>query len=110
MLHAAMLRALALGSLLGLALPVQAAPAPIVFDFEDGLQGWKLHGSAQRVQTQLLGGEWAIFGDALIEFGAGISTGIDFTNLSSMTMNIFFLDGSTSPVVRVTSSPGSSHS
>ena len=28
-----------------------AAPAPIVFDFEDGLKGWELHGSAQRVPT-----------------------------------------------------------
>ncbi len=43
----------ALTVLLGLALPVQAAPAPIVFDFEDGLQGWELSGSAQRVQTQV---------------------------------------------------------
>ncbi len=51
---------------IGLALPVQAAPAPIVFDFEDGLQGWELHGSAQRVQTQVLGGEWAIFGDGVL--------------------------------------------
>ena len=49
--------------LLGLALRAEAAP--IVFDFEDGLQGWELSGSAQRVQTQLLGGEWAIFGDGL---------------------------------------------
>ena len=37
----------ALIALLGLALPVWAAPEPIVFDFEDGLQGWELHGSAQ---------------------------------------------------------------
>ncbi len=49
-------------------LPAHAAPAPIVFDFEDGLQGWELSGSAQRVQTQVLGGEWAIFGD-----GAGLA-------------------------------------
>ncbi len=58
------LRATAISALivlLGLALPVQAAPAPIVFDFEDGLQGWELHGGATRVQTQVLGGEWTIF-------------------------------------------------
>ena len=30
--------------------------APIVFDFEDGLQGWELQGSAERVQIQGLGG------------------------------------------------------
>ena len=46
-------------------LPAYAAPAPIVFDFEDGLQGWELSGSAQRVQTQVLGGEWAIFIDII---------------------------------------------
>ena len=51
---------LALIALLSLALPAGAAPEPIVFDFEDGLQGWALHGSAQRVQTQVLGGEWAV--------------------------------------------------
>ncbi len=54
---------LALIALLSLAVPAWAAPAPIVFDFEDGLQGWELTGSAQRVQTQVLGGKWAIFGN-----------------------------------------------
>jgi hypothetical protein len=43
-----------------------AKAAPIVFDFEDGLHGWELHGSGQRVQTQVLGGEWAFFGDELV--------------------------------------------
>ena len=58
----------ALIPVLGLSLPAQAARAPIVFDFdfEDGLQAWELSGSAQRVQTQVLGGEWAIFGDGLV--------------------------------------------
>jgi hypothetical protein len=41
-------------ALLALAPPAKAQP--IVFDFEDGLQGWELHGAATRVQTQLLGG------------------------------------------------------
>jgi len=36
---------------------------PVVFDFEDGLQGWQLSGNAERLQTQVLGGDWAIFGD-----------------------------------------------
>ena len=57
---------LVLIALLAFALPAHAAPAPIVFDFEDGLQGWELNGSAQRVQTQVLGGGWAIFGDGLV--------------------------------------------
>ncbi len=78
--------------LLGLALPVQAAPAPIVFDFEDGLQGWEVHASARRVQTQLLGGEWAIFGDPSGLQGRysvvllhGISAEMDFTNVAAIS-------------------------
>lgn len=51
---------------LGLALPVQAAPAPIIFDFEHGLQGWEPYVTATRVQTQVLGGEWAIFLDGFL--------------------------------------------
>ena len=62
--------------LLGLALPAYAAPAPIVFDFEDGLQGWTLVLAAQRVQTQSLGGEWAIFLDRLVKGGA-LFIGVD---------------------------------
>ncbi len=41
----------ALIALLGLVLPAQAAPAPIVFDFEDGLQGWELQSARMRVRT-----------------------------------------------------------
>ncbi len=67
-----------------------AAPAPIVFDFEDGLQGWELHGSATRVQTQILGGEWAIFGDGLIEGGASMSIVRDVTNIASISVEQFF--------------------
>jgi hypothetical protein len=36
-----------------------------VFDFEDGLQGWHPCGSAERVSTGVLGGDWAVFGDGL---------------------------------------------
>ncbi len=79
---------------IGLALPVQAAPAPIVFDFEDGLQGWELSGSAQRVQTQILGGEWAIFGDGLVESGASISIEMDLTDIAAISVEQFFIDGS----------------
>ena len=89
----------ALVAFLSLALPAYAAPAPIVFDFEDGLQGWELHGSAQRVQTQVLGGEWAIFGDGFVapgEFGGGtfISIRADLTNVASISVEQFFVEGS----------------
>jgi hypothetical protein len=70
-----------------------AAAAPIVFDFEDGLQGWELHGAATRVQTQLLGGEWAIFGDGLVEGGASISMEMDLTDIASISVEQFFVDG-----------------
>ncbi len=66
----------ALIPVLGLSLPAQAARAPIVFDFEDGLQGWELVLAAQRVQTQSLGGEWAIFLDRLVKGGA-LFIGVD---------------------------------
>ncbi len=89
--------------LLGLALPAEAAPAPIVFDFEDGLQGWTLGGSAQRVQTQILGGEWAIFGDGFVSppggfelggpTGTFLSTSIDLTGIASISVEQFFVDG-----------------
>ncbi len=96
--------------LLGLALPVQAAPAPIVFDFEDGVQGWELQGAATRVQTQVLDGEWAIFGDAPIQSppppGLGypledtttyIFLPIDITNIEIMTVDFFFAGSSEDP-------------
>jgi hypothetical protein len=70
-----------------------AAPAPLVSDFEDGLQGWELHGAATRVQTQILGGEWAIFGDGLVEGGAAISIQIDFREIGSITFDQFLVDG-----------------
>jgi hypothetical protein len=82
-------------ALLGLALPVHAAPAPIVFDFEDGLQGWELHGTATRVQTQLLGGEWAIFGDGFDFFDEMtlISLETDLTEVVSISVDEFSVLG-----------------
>ncbi len=94
-------------ALLGLALPAQAAPAPVVFDFEDGLQGWELHGSAQRVQTQVLGGEWAIFGDGVLSpltdfklidgiavvSGTALYMSFDLTGIASISVEQFFIDG-----------------
>ncbi len=70
-------------------LRAEAAPAPIVFNFEDGLQGWELSGSAQRVQTQILGGEWAIFGDGLLG-ETSISIDLDITNVRSISVEQFF--------------------
>jgi hypothetical protein len=69
-----------------------AGAAPIVFDFEDGLQGWELHGSAQRVQTQILGGEWAIFGDGLVgafDIRTFISMETDLTEVVRISVDEF---------------------
>ena len=78
----------------------QAAPAPIVFDFEDGLQGWELSGVATRVQTQLLGGQWAVLGDGFsqddttgLPLDVFISREIDLTGIGSVSLDQFFLDG-----------------
>jgi hypothetical protein len=63
---------------------------PFTFDFEDGLQGWTLGGSAQRVHTQVLGGQWAIFGDGLVEGGARMSIELDLRSIDSIVMDVFF--------------------
>ncbi len=82
--------------LLAFPLYAQAAPAPIVFDFEAGLQGWELGRTAQRVQTQVLGGEWAILGDGPANGGASISIEIDLTDIASVSVEQF--SASESPV------------
>jgi len=80
--------------LLLLSTPVaQAAPDPIVFDFENGLQGWTLEGSAQRIQTGVLGGDWAIFGDGVAGAGASMSMEVDWTGIASITVEHFFISG-----------------
>ena len=73
--------------------PAYGAPDPIVFDFEDGLQGWTLEGSTQRVQTHLLSGQWAIFGDGSAEEAAFISIETDLTNIASISVEQFFIAG-----------------
>ena len=94
----------ALIGLLGLALTAHAAPAPIVFDFEDGLQGWELAGAAQRVQTQVLGGEWAIFLDGLADARASMFITVDIQEVGSVTCDQLIIDGSGSVVpVRLSS-------
>ncbi len=82
----------ALIAFLSLALPAYAAPAPIVFDFEDGLQGWTLGGSAQRVQTQVLGGQWAILGDGIVDESTAITIEIDLMEMSSMSVDFSVFD------------------
>jgi hypothetical protein len=39
---------------------------PVVFAFEEGLEGWHLLEGAGRVQTQALGGEWALSGEGML--------------------------------------------
>ena len=83
---------------------------PVIFDFEDGLQGWTTDGSAQRVKTQILGGEWAIFGDGLTftvvevdedisiaRFDTSLLLEVDLTDVGSITIEHFFAGAPTSP-------------
>ncbi len=78
---------------------------PVTFDFEDGLQGWTVDGGAERLETALLGGDWAIFGDGrearvqgidLIEmiFVANLmfpklERCIDLTHVSELQLDVF---------------------
>ena len=92
---------LALIALLGWALPVQAAPAPIVFDFEDQTaQGWTLHNAFLHPTLGVFsevseGVEWAIFGFD----NSSISMTLDLTNIASLIWEEF---------VPAFNSPGSS--
>ncbi len=89
-----MLRSAVLATLcLLLAAPGIARALPLVFDFEDGFQGWGPAGSAQRVQTQLLGGQWTIFGDGFLPGSASISMFVDLTDIGLITLEEFFVDG-----------------
>ncbi len=68
---------------------------PIVFDFEDGLQGWELAGSAERVPTDALGGDWAILGDGLDPpavdyFPTGMYLQLDLTNVAAISFDVSF--------------------
>jgi hypothetical protein len=81
---------IACGIILGLEDRAEALTTPVVFDFEDGTGGWELHGSAQRVQTQLLGGEWAIFGDGFVG-NTYISMRGDFSELAGITLEQIYV-------------------
>jgi len=70
---------------------------PVVFDFEDGLQGWTASGSVTRVPTQALGGEWAILGDGLwdgpevpVFLPNSLTLEVDLTNVASISIEQFF--------------------
>lgn len=82
---------------ISLLFPFPTNGMPIVFDFEDGLQVWELYGAATRVQTHVLGGEWAIFGDGLLPGEASISVEMDLTGIASISVKQFFADGEHRP-------------
>ena len=60
------------------------------------MQGWTLEGSAQRVQTQALSGEWAIFGDGVLGGGASMSLEVDLNDIASITVEHFYISGNES--------------
>jgi hypothetical protein len=78
----------ALIALFGLALP--AGAAPIVFDFEDGLQGWTLGGDVVRVETNRLGGDWALVGNGFSIWWPSISKLISLTEFTAISMDVHF--------------------
>jgi len=80
-------------ALLSFAVPVHAAPEPIVFDFEDGLQGWSFRGFVSRTQTNALGGEWVLYGDGTRAAGAYISIEMDLTDVASISLEQAFRSG-----------------
>ncbi len=67
---------------------------PVVFDFEDGLQGWGTSGTIERANTDVLGGEWAVLGVdrgfSNGSFSSVLLLNIDFTNVSALSLEQFF--------------------
>jgi hypothetical protein len=107
---------LALGLAAGLGLlgrPAAAIPlvldfanGPVVFDFEDGEQGWEFTGSAERVETQIFGPDWAVFGDGLFltefevlpgivigSFDTALSAEVDLTDVARIEVDQWFPSG-----------------
>lgn len=62
----------------------------VIFDFEDGLQGWKPLGSAQRLNTRTLNGLWAVFAEAQFSERNGISLEIDLSNVAAIQLDSLF--------------------
>ncbi len=66
---------------------------PVVFDFEDGLQGWSTSGSAERVQTQRLGGHWAISGDGEADPATEIWQWVDLSEVGVISFDQLLDEG-----------------
>ncbi len=73
-------------------MPVQAAP--VVFDFEDGVQGWGLFNGARREETSALGGSYAVFGTD----SAQLRLNLDLTGIERLTLEQLWI----SPVQETT--------
>jgi hypothetical protein len=87
-------------------LVLDLANGPVVFDFEDGEQGWEFAGSAERVETQIFGPDWAVFGDGLFlteieilpgivigRFDTGLSAEVDLTDVARIEVDQWFPSG-----------------
>lgn len=86
----------------------------MVFDFEDGLQGWTPSGAAERTNTSILGGEWSILGDGVASGHTGsasIHAVIDLTNVSAVSVEQFFLGetATTSDFLTIRITPDNAH-
>ena len=62
--------------------PERGLATPMVFDFEDGEQGWLLFNGAKREETSVLGGSFAVFGADT----ATLSFERDLTGIESLTL------------------------
>lgn len=76
--------ALFLGAPTSRAIPLvpDFSTGPVVFDFEDGLQGWQFLRGADRVETSVLGGSYAVLGGDRDR----IRLELDLTGLETLTL------------------------
>lgn len=58
----------------------------VVFDFENGLEGWTTQGSATRVATSILGGDFAVFGDGFA--GVDITFPLPNGDAAALTLEV----------------------
>lgn len=70
-----------------------ASAMPLVFDFEDGEQGWEFFLGARRRETTVLGGSFAVFGSS----NARIRLELDLTGLQTMTLEQYWVSEKLSP-------------